>query len=137
MAALLASSLPLVESAPIALVAASDADTRAYVSEALRPGIALEVVAVRSVAAALEVAARRMPRVLVVAHAERALLRHLPGVPAVLLSDELPHYAMEDGRRLAPLVLIRGAFRAERVVDVVVSLLAGGEGSSEEDAPSP
>ena len=133
-AALLASAPPLDASAQIALVVASDADVTVYVSDALRQVIALDVVTVRSVALALEAAARGAPRVLVVAHAERAVLRHFPGVPAVLLSDEVPPSAMTAGRRLAPLLLLRGAFRVERLLDVVASLLAEDNGATLADS---
>ena len=129
MAALLASAPAVNGSAQIALVVASDADVSAYVSDALRQGISLDVVAMRSVALALDAAARCTPRVLVVAHAERAVLRHLPGLPAVLLSDETPPAEVTHARRLAPLVVLRGAFRIERLLDVVASLLAGGDGT--------
>jgi hypothetical protein len=129
--AALEASTPLSPNANAAfvLVVASDADVGAYVSDALRRGIGLDVVAMGSVALALDAAARRRPLVLVVAHTERAVLRHLPGVPAVLLSDEAPTSDATHAR-FAPLVVLRGAFRAERLLDVVASLLAGGAGSS-------
>jgi len=114
---------------PIALVVASDADVRAYVSDALRQRGAVDVVATGSVASALDAAARRTPHVLVVSHAERALLRHLPAVPAVLLSDDAPGSEATDTRRLAPLVVLRGSFRIQRLLDVAASLLAGGDGT--------
>ncbi len=34
-----------------------------------------------------------------------------------------------DARRLAPLVVLRGAFRIQRLLDVATSLLAGGDGT--------
>jgi hypothetical protein len=119
--AALEASTPLSPNANAAfvLVVASDADVGAYVSDALRRGIGLDVVAMGSVALALDAAARRRPLVLVVAHTERA----------VLLSDEAPTSDATHAR-FAPLVVLRGAFRAERLLDVVASLLAGGAGSS-------
>ena len=123
-AALLACSPSSDADVPIALVVASDADIRDYVSGSLRQGLALDVIAMPSVATALEAATRQTPRVLVAAFAERAVLRHLPGVPAVLLSDEVPVSDTRDAPRLAPLVVLRGAFRIERLVDVVSLLLA-------------
>lgn len=116
--------------AQLALVVASDFDVSAYVSDSLRQGTSLDVLATRSVASALEAAARRRPLLLVVAHSERAVLRHLPGVPTVLLSDDARSAEATDARRLAPLVVLRGAFRAERLLDIVTSLLAGSNGSS-------
>jgi DNA-binding NarL/FixJ family response regulator len=113
---------------PLALVVASDADVRSYVSDSLRQDPSLDVVATGSVASALDQAARHTPRVLIAAHAERAVLRHLPGVPAVLLSDEVPPAETADARRLATLVVLRGAFRVERLLEVVASLLARTDG---------
>ncbi|HMA25630.1 MAG TPA: hypothetical protein VKP00_16575 [Gemmatimonadaceae bacterium] len=122
----------------MALVVASDADVRVYVSDSLRELIILDVVAAGSVASALDVAARCALRVLVVAHAERAVLRHLPAVPAVLLSDDVPASEATDARRLAPLVVLRGAFRVQQLIDVVASLLAGSDGPPPtERVPSP
>lgn len=115
--------------AEVALVVASNADVRTYVSDSLRQRTALHVVATGSVAAALDVAARYTPRVVVVSHPERAVLRHLPAVPAVLLSDDAPVSDAPDARRLAPLVVLRGAFRIQQLVDVAASLLAGGDGT--------
>jgi len=113
----------------VALVVASDPDVRAYVSDSLRQRATVDVVVAGSVASALDAAAQATPRVLVVAHAERAVLRHLPAVPAVLLSDDTASSDTTDARRLAPLVVLRGAFRMQRLLDVAASLLAGGDGT--------
>jgi hypothetical protein len=110
--------------APLALVVAADADVRTYVRESLHSGTALAVLETGSVAAALEVALHRTPRVLVVSHGERAVVRHLPGVPAVILADETPAADLADARRLAPLIVVRGAFRAERLLEVIGRVLA-------------
>ena len=118
-----AAPMPNVER-HLALVVASNADVGAYVSDALHERAPLDVVAIGSVAAALDAAARRRPAVLVVAHTERAVLRHLPGVPAVLLSEDVPAADATYPRRLAALVVLRGAFRADRLLEVVSSLLA-------------
>jgi hypothetical protein len=127
--ALLASESLGDTSPRVALVVASDPDVRAYVSDSLRQRAAVEVVAASSVASALDAAAQATPRVLVVAHAERAVLRHLPAVPAVLLSDDASVSDATDARRLAPLVVLRGAFRVQRLLDVAASMLAGGDGT--------
>jgi hypothetical protein len=119
--------------APLVLVVASDADVRAYVSDTLRTGTTLAVVATGTIAGALDVAVRRTPRVLVVSRGEQGVVRHLPGIPAVLLSDEVPAEDPSHPRRLAPLVVLRGAFRVERLLDVVASLLAGGIGAASMD----
>lgn len=110
---------------PVVLVVASDADVRAYVTDSLRQRTNLDVVATGSVASALDAAARGTPLVLVVADAERAVLRHLPAVPAVLLSDEVSAPDVKDPRRLAPLVLLRGSLRIQRLIEATVSLLSG------------
>jgi len=123
-AALLAStgehSLP---DATVALVVASDADERMYLTDSLRPRANLEVVAVASIAAALEAAARRIPHVLVVTHEERAVLRHLPGIPGVLLTEDAGALRGTEASRLAPLIVLRGAFSGARLLEVVASLL--------------
>jgi hypothetical protein len=128
-AALLGASPASTTDEPIAFVVAAVADIRDYVCGSLRQSTSLDVLAIGSVALALDAAGRRTPRVLVAAYAERAVLRHLPGVPAVLLSDDVPPADTRDAPRLAPLVVLRGAFRVERLVDVVASLIAGGDGS--------
>jgi hypothetical protein len=107
----------------VTLVVASDADVRAYVSDSLRKLLPPNVIAVGSIASALDEASRCTPRLVVVSHAERAVLRHLPAVPAVLLSDDVPA-AESMGSRLAPLVILRGAFGIQRLFDVATSLLA-------------
>ena len=128
--ALLASESLGGDGAPVALVVASDADVRAYVSDSLKQQTRLGVVSAGSVSSALEVAARSAPRLLVVAHAERAVLRHLPAVPAVLLSDNASSSEVAEMRRLAPLVVLRGAFRMQRLIDTVTSLLTDGVDAS-------
>ena len=110
-----------------ALVVVSDADERSYVSEALRQRRDLEIVSVGTVAAALEAAARHAPLVLVVTHDERAVVRHLPAVPAVVLSEDVTLAQATIGVRLAPNVVLRGAFREERLLEVVASLLREGD----------
>ena len=107
----------------VALVVASDADVRAYVSDSLRQLLPVHVISVGSIASALEEASRSTPRLVVVSHDERAVLRHLPVVPAVLLSDDIPA-AEAMSTRLAPLVILRGAVAIQRLVDVATSLLA-------------
>jgi hypothetical protein len=51
----------------------------------------------------------------------------------VLLSDEVPAEDPSHPRRLAPLVVLKGAFRVERLLDVVASLLAGSIGGPSTD----
>ncbi len=109
--------------APVALVVASDDDERAYVGDALRQRADLVVVAASTVAAALEAAAHRTPRVIVATHDARVVVRHLPAVPAVLLSDDTSAPEAVDANRLAPIVVLRGAFRGARLLEVVATLL--------------
>jgi len=106
-----------------ALVVASDADERSYLADSLRQRADLAVIAVGTVAAALEAATRTTPRLLVVAHDERAVIRHFPAIPAVLLSDDAGALRGLEGSRLAPVIVIRGAVRGTRLLEVVASLL--------------
>ena len=46
-----------------------------------------------------------------------------------LPSDDASVSDATDARRLAPLVVLRGAFRIQRLLDVATSLLAGGDGT--------
>ena len=108
---------------PTALVVASDDDERTYVADALRQRADLAIVVVATVAAALEAAARRTPRVIVATHDARAVVRHLPAVAAVLLSDDTSIPEAAGARRLAPIVVLRGAFRGARLLDVVAALI--------------
>jgi hypothetical protein len=107
----------------IALVVASDADERAYLADSLCQRSDLAVVTVATTAAALDAAARGTPRLLVATHDERAVLRHLPAVPAVLLSGDTTAVRMMEGDRLAQIVVLRGAFHGARLLEVVASLL--------------
>ena len=109
--------------AAVALVVASDDDERTYVADALSQRADFLVVAVATVAAALEAAARRTPRVIVATHDARGVVRHLPAVAAVLLSDDTSTLEAADASRLAPIVVLRGAFRGARLLDVVATLI--------------
>ena len=109
--------------APVALVVGSDDDERTYVADALRQRADLAVVIVATVAAALEAAAHRTPRVIVASHDARAVVRHLPAVAAVLLSDDTRALEAIDASRLAPIVVLRGAFRGARLLEVVATLI--------------
>ena len=111
--------------APVALVVASDDDERAYVADALRQRADLVVVVVATVAAALEAAAHRTPRVIVATHDARGVVRHLPAVAAVLLSDDASAPEAVDANRLAPIVVLRGAYRGARLLEVVATLIDG------------
>ena len=108
---------------PTALVVASDDDERTYVADTLRQRGDLVVVVVATVAAALEAATRRTPRVIVATHDARAVVRHLPAVAAVLLSDDTSCPEAADARRLAPIVVLRGAFRGARLLEVAATLI--------------
>ena len=112
-----------VSDAPVALVVAADDDERTYVADALRQRADLVVVVVATVAAALEAAAQRTPRVIVATHDARVVVRHLPAVAAVLLSDDASAPEAVDARRLAPIVVLRGAFRGARLLEVVATLI--------------
>ena len=109
--------------ASIALIVASDDDERTYVADALRQRADLVVVVVATVAAALEAAAQRTPRVLVATHDVRVVVRHLPAVAAVLLSDDTCALETIDASRLAPIVVLRGAVRGARLLEVVATLI--------------
>ena len=106
--------------AVVALVVASDEDEGTYIADALRQRPDLVVVVVATVAAALEAAVHRTPRVLVATHDARAVIRHLPAIAAVLLSDDT---AAVEANRLAPTVVLRGAFRGARLLEVVETLI--------------
>ena len=110
---------------------------RAYLSDSLRQPTAVDVVATGSVPSALDAAAQCAPRLLVVGHAERAVLRHLPAVPAVLLSDDASSSEVTEMRRLAPLVVLRGSFRIQRLLELVTSLLADGVDTSGNSGGTP
>jgi hypothetical protein len=109
--------------APVALVVGSDDDERTYVADALSQRSDLVVIDVATVAAALEAAAQRTPRVLIATHDARAVVRHLPAVAAVLLSDDTRALEAIDASRLAPIVVLRGAFRGTRLLEVVATLI--------------
>ena len=109
--------------APVALVVGSDDDERTYVADALHQRGDLVVAVVATVAAALEAAAQRTPRVLIATHEARAVVRHLPAVAAVLLSDDTRALEAIDASRLAPIVVLRGAFRGTRLLEVVATLI--------------
>ena len=57
----------------------------------------------------------------------RLVVRHLPAVAAVLLSDDASVPEAVDASRLAPIVVLRGAFRAARLLEVVATLIGEGE----------
>jgi len=124
--ALLRSDEHAASDAPVALVVASDDDERAYVADALRQRADLFVVAATTVAEALEAAVRRAPRVVVATHEMGVVVRHLPAVAAVLLSDDAWLASAVNVGRLAPLVVFRGAFQGAELLEVVTALLDGG-----------
>jgi hypothetical protein len=109
--------------AAVALVVAADDDERTYIADALRQRADLVVVVVATVGAALEAAAHRTPRVIVATHDARVVVRHLPAVAAVLLSDDTSASEAVDASRLAPIVVLRGAFRGARLLEVVATLI--------------
>lgn len=109
--------------AAVALVVASDDDERTYVADALRQRGDLVVVVATTVGAALEAAAHRTPRVVVATHDTRGVVRHLPAVAAVLLTDDTSAPEAVDASRLAPIVVLRGAFRGARLLEVVATLI--------------
>jgi hypothetical protein len=121
--ALLSSAEHGAPSDAVALVVASDDDERLYVADALRQRTDLVVIVAATVAAALEVAAHRTPRVLIATHDARIVVRHLPAVAAVLLSDDTSAPEVTDASRLAPIVVLRGAFRGARLLEVVATLI--------------
>jgi hypothetical protein len=107
----------------VALVVAWDDDERTYIADALRRRADLVIVVVPTVAAALEAASHRTPGVIVATHDARAVVRHLPAVAAVLLSDDTSAPEAIDASRLAPIVVLRGAFRGARLLEVVATLI--------------
>jgi hypothetical protein len=109
--------------APIALVVSADDDERTYVAEVVRQRGDLEVVGAATVSAALEAAVQQTPRLIIVTHDARVVIRHLPAVAAVLLSDDTSTPEAVDATRLAPVVVLRGAFRGTRLLEVVATLI--------------
>jgi hypothetical protein len=107
---------------PVTMVVAAERDIREYLTDSLKAG-SLEVVAVSSTAAALDEASRCSPRLLVVAHGERGVVRHFPAVAAMLLSNDSPAAEATESR-LAPLIILREAVGAQRLIEVTNSLLA-------------
>jgi len=79
--------------AAVALVVASDDDERTYVADALGQ------------------------------RADLVVVRHLPAVAAVLLSNDTSTLEAADASRLAPIVVLRGAFRGARLLEVVATLI--------------
>jgi len=51
------------------------------------------------------------------------VIRHLPAVAAVLLSDDTSAPELIDPIRLAPIVVVRGAYRGARLLEVVAALI--------------
>ena len=109
--------------APVALVVVSDDDERTYIADALSQRSDLMVIVVATVGAALEATAHRTPRVIVATHDTRVVVRHLPAVAAVLLSDDTSAPEAVDASRLAPIVVLRGAYRGARLREVVAALI--------------
>lgn len=112
----------------VVLVVVASTDVRAYVSDSLRRRGDLAVYEVGSVASALDVAERRRLALLVVGESEAAVVRHLPAIPAILLADEAPPRDPSGERRPAPLVLVRGVFSPQRLLEAV-ELVLGAEGA--------
>jgi hypothetical protein len=111
---------------PVTMVVAAEGDIREYLTDSLNAG-SLEVVAVDSTAAALDEASRCSPRLLVVTHGERGVVRHFPAVAALLLSNDSPAAETTESR-LAPLIILREAVGAQRLIEVTNSLLAWNKG---------
>ena len=107
----------------VALVVASDDDERAYIADTLGRRGDLRVTVAATVAAALEAAVHRTPRLVVATHDARMIIRHLPAVAAVLLSADTSACEAVDANRLAPIVVLRGAFRGARLLEVVATLI--------------
>ena len=102
------------------LVVAAEPDLRRYVRECLRERTDLRVIEAASVAAALAVAARHRPELLVVDEPERAVLAAGSPFRAILLVDDVPHGASSADTRLR---LLARPFTAEELVAEVARMI--------------
>ena len=98
------------------LVVAAEADLRRYVRECLRERTDLRVLEAASVDAALALAARHPPELLVVDEPERDVLAARSQRRAILLVDEVPHGTSASGTHLR--LLARPFTAAELVAEV-------------------
>lgn len=101
------------------LVVAAELDLRRYVRECLRGYAEVLVLEADSVIAAIIVAERESPALLVVDERAGGIIGALPWLPAILLADEEPRATMPNAR----LRFVARPFSAERLLAEVEQLL--------------
>jgi hypothetical protein len=102
------------------LVVAAETDLRRYVRECLRERTDLRLLEAATATAAVTLAARDLPALLVVDEPQRHVLLSLPQIRAIILVDDLPH---ESAPSRAHVRLLARPFTADRLVDEVDRLL--------------
>ena len=102
------------------LIVAAEADLRLYVRECLRDRTDVLLLEAETIGAAVVLAERESPQVLIVDERERAILVVLSRLRAILLVDDVPRDAPIDAR----LRLLARPFSAERLLAEVGRLLA-------------
>jgi hypothetical protein len=121
-----AAPAPAPQSAPderewiTVLVVAAEADLRRYVRECLRERTDLRLLEAATVTAAVALAARYSPELLVVDEPERAVLVRLSQLRAIVIVDDVPRGAPASGTRVR---LLARPFTAEGLVAEVGQLL--------------
>ena len=103
-----------------ALVVAAELDVRRYVRECLRERVDVRVVEAATVAAAVALAADAVPDFLVVDEPERAVVRALSSLRAIVIVDDVRHDAFAPGPRLR---LLARPFTAEGLTAEVDRIL--------------
>ena len=86
-------ALVVVNATPVwlvALVVARDADVRRYVRECLRERPDLRVVEAATTSAAMAASSGQSPDLLVVDETESTIVKALPGVRAIVITDDVP-----------------------------------------------
>lgn len=102
------------------LVVAAETDLRRYIRECLRERTDLRLLEAATVAAAVALAARDAPALLVVDDRERHVLLSLSEVRAIVIVDDVPHEPAAAGARVR---LLARPFTAERLMEEVRRLL--------------
>jgi CheY-like chemotaxis protein len=106
------------------LVVAGEADVRGYVAECLRPRTDLGLVVAASADAAVSLARRQPPDLIIVAGPEADAARRLPTIPAILLADEATEAQLPATTGTgAPRLLLGMPFNAQGLIQYVDQLL--------------
>jgi len=105
---------------PTLLVVAGEADVRCYVRECLRRRADVHVIDAAGVEAAVALAGRVAPALLVVDAPERAVVDALPEIAAVVLVDESPRGAARAG---AVVRFLARPFSADALLSAVAPFL--------------